>query len=100
MVGWMCGVGLQDGVPSGGLRDRLGLDDMVSVLHDAMVWACVAGIDSGWVRRCVECEVGFQAGSGPGRTWREIVERDCRAHGLNREDAMDRVGLMRQIGDD
>jgi len=26
--------------------------------------------------------------------WREIVEGDCRARGLGREDAMDRVGWM------
>jgi len=24
------------------------------------------------------------------KTWREVVEKDCKAHGLNREDAMDR----------
>jgi len=26
----------------------------------------------------------------PNKTWREIVETDCRARGLNTEDAMDR----------
>jgi len=25
----------------------------------------------------------------PTKTWREIVEKDCQARGLNREDAMD-----------
>jgi len=25
----------------------------------------------------------------PKKTWREIVEKDCKAHGLNKEDAMD-----------
>jgi len=33
MVRWMCGIKLQDRVPSKGLRERLGLDDMVLVLH-------------------------------------------------------------------
>jgi len=31
MVRWMCGVKLQDRVASKGLRDRLGLDDVISV---------------------------------------------------------------------
>jgi len=25
----------------------------------------------------------------PKRTWREVVQKDCQAHNLNREDAMD-----------
>ena len=33
IVGWMCGMGLQDGVPGRGLGERLGLDDMVLVLR-------------------------------------------------------------------
>jgi len=33
MVRWMCSVKLQDRVPSKGLRERLGLDDIISVLQ-------------------------------------------------------------------
>jgi len=33
MVRWMCGVKLQDRVPSRGLRERLGLDDIFLVLQ-------------------------------------------------------------------
>jgi len=33
MVKWMCGVKLQDTVPSNELRGRLGLDDIISVLQ-------------------------------------------------------------------
>ena len=33
MVRWMCDVKLQDRVPSKGLRQRLGLDDIISVLQ-------------------------------------------------------------------
>ena len=36
----------------------------------------------------------------PEKTWREIVEKDCQVHGLNREDAMDCIRLMKQIRDD
>jgi len=33
MVRWMCGVKLQDRVPSKELRERLGLDDIISILQ-------------------------------------------------------------------
>jgi len=38
MVRWMCGVKLQDRVPSKGLRERLGLDDINSVLWQNRPW--------------------------------------------------------------
>jgi len=34
------------------------------------------------------------------RKLREIVEKDCQAHKLNREDAMDRNRWRKQIRDD
>jgi len=43
MVRWMSGVKLQDKVLSKGLRERLGLDDIISGLQQkkvAMVWEC------------------------------------------------------------
>jgi len=33
----------------------------------------------------------------PKKTWREIVEKDCKARRLNREDAMDRSRWRKQI---
>jgi len=33
MVRWMCGIKLQDRVPSKGFRERLELDDMISILQ-------------------------------------------------------------------
>jgi len=33
MVRWMCGIKLQNTVPSTGLRERLGLNDIISVLQ-------------------------------------------------------------------
>ena len=33
------------------------------------------------------------------KTWREIVEKDCQARGLNREDAMDRMRWKKQVRD-
>jgi len=42
VVRWMCGVKLQDRVPSKGLRERLGLDDSLSTTAKQVeiVWAC------------------------------------------------------------
>jgi len=36
----------------------------------------------------------------PKKTWREIVEKDCQARKLNREDAVDHSRWMKQIWDD
>jgi len=36
----------------------------------------------------------------PKKTWREIVEKDCQASKLNREDAMDYNRWRKQIRDD
>ena len=45
--------------------------------------------DYDWVKRCIEYEVeGATPRGRPKKTWREIVEKDCKACGLNREDAM------------
>ena len=44
-----------------------------------------------WVNKCMEYMVeGSRPRGRPKRTWREVVQRDCQAHNLNREDAMDR----------
>jgi len=39
----------------------------------------------------MEYEVeGSRPRGRPKRTWREVVQKDCQAHNLNREGAMDR----------
>jgi len=35
----------------------------------------------------------------PKKTWREIVEKDCQARGLNKEDAVDRIRCKKHIRD-
>ena len=48
MVRWMCGSKLKDRFPNKKVREELGIDDIVLVLHSrtaelaAMVWACAA----------------------------------------------------------
>jgi len=54
-----------------------------------------------WVKKCMEYEVeGTRPRGRPKKTWRETVEKDCQVHGLNREDAMDRIKSMKQITGD
>jgi len=92
MVRWMCGVKLQDRVPSKELRGRLELDNIISLLQrNRLRWYghVLRQENNDWVKKCMEYEVeGTRPRGRPKKTWREIVEKDCRARGLNREDAM------------
>ena len=102
MVRWMCGVKLQDRVPSKELRGRLGLDDIISVLRqNRLQWygRVLRKEDNDWVKKCMEYEVEDARPRGrPKKTWIEIVEKDCKAHVLNTEDAMDSSRWRKQIG--
>ena len=53
--------------------------------------------DSKELRGRLELE-GTRPRGRPKKTWREIVEKDCRARGLNMEGAMDRSKWKKQIG--
>jgi len=60
MVRWMCGSKLQDRVPSKGLRERLGFDDIISVLQqNRLPWYghMLRKEDNDWVKKCMEYEV-------------------------------------------
>jgi len=42
------------------------------------------------VKKCMEYEVeGSRPRGRPKRTWKEVVQKDCQARNLNKEDAMD-----------
>jgi len=48
----------------------------------------------------MEYEVeGPRAEGRPKRTWTEVVEKDCQAHKLNKEDAMDHSRWTKLIKD-
>ena len=49
-----------------------------------MVWTCVAKEDNDWVKKCG----GARPRGRQNRTWRDVVRKDCQAHKLNREDAV------------
>jgi len=56
--------------------------------------------DNDRVKKCMEYEVeGARPRGRPKKTWREIVEKDCEAHKLNREHTIDRIRWMKQIRD-
>jgi len=57
MVRWMCGIKLQD---SKGLRKRLRLDDIISILQQnrlRLYGRMLQKEDNDWVKKCMEYEV-------------------------------------------
>jgi len=106
MVRWMCGVKLQDRIPSRVEREtRIRWRNLGTTAKQiAMVWACVAKRRQWLGKEIMEYKVENARPRGwPKNTWREIVEivkKDCQACGLNREDAIDRSRWMKQIRDD
>jgi len=94
MVRWMCNVKVKDRVPNKKLRERLGIDDIILIPHqNRLRWYghVLRKEDTDWVKKCMEYEVeGSRPRGRPKRTWKEVVQKDCQARNLNREDAMDR----------
>jgi len=86
------------------LRDRLGLDDIISVLQQSRLrWYghVLRKEDNDWLKKCMEYEMeGARLRGRPKKTWTETVEKDCQACGLNKEDAMDCSRWMKNIRDD
>ena len=94
MVKWMCDVKVKDKIPNKELRERLGIDDIVLVLQQNRLRWCghvLRKEDTDWVKKCIEYEVEGSRPSGrPERAWKEVVQKDCQARNLNKEDATDR----------
>jgi len=56
--------------------------------------------DDDWVKKCIEYEVeGPRPRGRLKRTWREVVEKDCQARKLNKEDAMENSRWRKLIKD-
>ena len=100
---------LQDRDPSKGLRERLGLHTHMHTTRTSRYQKhrllCYGHVlqkdDNDWVKKCMEYEVeGTRPRGRPKKTWTEIVQKDCQAHKMNREDAMDRNRWRKQIRDD
>jgi len=94
MVRWMCDDKVKDKVPSKELTERLGIGDIILVLQqNRLQWygRVLRKKDTDWLKKCVKYEVeGCRPRCRPKRTWREVVQKDCQARKLNRDDAMDR----------
>ena len=57
--------------------------------------------DNDCVKKCMEYEVeDARRRDRAKKAWTEIVEIDCYARGLNREDAMDCIRWIKQMRDD
>jgi len=94
MVRWMCNVKVKDRVPSKELRERLpGTDDIILILQqNRLRWYghVLPKEDTDWAKICMEYEVeGSRPRGRPKRTWTEVMQKDCQARNLNREDIMD-----------
>jgi len=78
----MYGIKLQDRVPSKGLRERLGLDDMISVLQkNELRWYghVLRREDNDCMKKCMDYEVKSARPRGrPKKTWREIGKKTVR----------------------
>jgi len=100
---WMCGVKLKDRCPSKEQRERLGIDDIALVLQqNRLRWYghVLRKEDDDWVKKYMVYKVeGLRPRRRPMRTRREVVEKDCQAHKLNKEDAVDRGKWRKLITD-
>ena len=71
---------------------RLEIDDIILILQQTRLqWYghVLRKEDNEWVKKCMEYEVeGSRPRGRPKRTWREVVQKDCKARNLNRKDAM------------
>jgi len=65
------------------LRKILGIDDNFSTTAKQVV---LRKEDNEWMEKCIEYEVEGSRSRGPGERW---GQKDCQAHKLNREYAMD-----------
>ena len=90
MVRWTCNVKVKDRVPSKELIERLGIDDIILILQqNRLRWYghVLRKEDTDWVKKFMEYEVESSRPRGrPKRTWKEVVQKDCQARNLNKED--------------
>ena len=101
MVRWMCNVTLKDRKSSEELRDRLGLVAIRDcVQRGRLRWfGYVERMnDDNWVKKSREIAVEGRRGRGrPCKTWKEVVQADLRAKGIEHNLAQDRVKWKRAI---
>ena len=90
----MCGKWLCDKVPSAELRDRLGIENISTVLQRKRPrWFghVQRKLDKNWTKRCMEYPKlsGPNCKGRPKMIWMEVINRDLRKLGICKEDAAD-----------
>jgi len=85
-------VKLGDKVACEELRERLRLEDVVTVLQrNRLRWYghVLRKDDSEWVKKCMDFVVeGVRPRGRPKRTWKEVVQGDMKSLKLTKEDAL------------
>ena len=85
------------------LSERVELNDIFSVLQQNSLRQyghMLQKEDNDWMMKCMEYEVeGARPRGRPRKTWTEIVQKECQAHKLNREDAIDHGRWRKLIKD-
>ena len=86
MVRWMCNVKVRDRVPSKEFKERLGIDDIISILQqNRLRWYghVLQKEDNDCAKKCMEYEVeGSRPRGRPKRAWREVEQKDCQARNI------------------
>jgi len=79
MIRRMCGVKVTDRFTCSELRERLGIDDIITVIqrHRLRWYGHVLRKDENdWVQRCADYEVeGVRPRGRPKKTWSEVTEK-------------------------
>ena len=94
MIRWMCKLARRRGSSLTVLRNQLEIESIdVIIRRGRLRWFghVERSGEEGWLRRCMDLEVGGRRSRGrPRKTWWDSVRADLRAGGLRREDARDR----------
>ena len=101
MIRWICGVTVKDRVASRELRDKLGLENIRSVVQRRRLrwYGHVERMEVGsCVRRSREIQApGTRRRGRPRKTWDEVVRNDLKVKGLQPALAQDRARWRRAI---
>ena len=99
----MCGKRLHDRVPLAELRDRLGIENISTVLQsNRLRWVghVQRKPDNDWTKCCMKYPILScpNCKGRPKRTWVEVINRDLRELGICKEGAAHRARWKRLIG--
>ena len=103
MIRWMCGVSRKERRKNTDLRNRMGVEDIVSVCRKGRLrWFghVERKADDDWVKKCTRLEVDGKRPRGrPKLTWSEVLRSDMKAADLLVNDAHDRGKWRRRTYD-